>query len=557
MKKVESMSIRRKAKWYSTWSVALILATSVGGVVVTNAGATTSTIVKGGTLTYGTDREPTCLDPHNYGDMPQTYIARQYLDSLVSELSDGSVAPWLAKSWTISSDGLHYTFQIKKGVKFTDGTPLNAAAVAANFAQIENPKTQSATDAGYLAPYYVSTTVKGPYVVEVNLKKPYSALLDVLAQAFFGIESPKAMSRGLTANCQSPVGTGPFIVQGWVHGQSVTLERNANYNSAPANAKHQGPAYLSKIVWKFLEDSSVRFAALQGGEVPIIFNPPAQDQTALNADTSLSLLQFTHSGIPNGIALNTSKAPFNDVKVRQAFFYASNAKSALKSAYEGTLPPASGPLSSSTPDYSSLFENTHNFNTVKANSLLNAAGWTGHNASGYRTKDGKALTARLVYSSNTGDTPPADLTLLQDIQASEKTVGVDVILVPQSESTYFNSFTNETNHELLWGAYWNSPTPAVLNIVYSTSALKPNLGNNSAFTSDPALDTILLQAAASTVPATQKKLYGQAQAIVQQQAWDLSVYPETTRLGIANTLSGVWIEPSEGEPVLSDAWLSK
>jgi peptide/nickel transport system substrate-binding protein len=97
----------------------------------------------------------------------------------------------------------------------------------------------------------------------------------------------------------------------------------------------------------------------------------------------------------------------------------------------------------------------------------------------------------------------------------------------------------------------------VLNIVYSTSSLKSGLGNNSVFSSDPSLNSILLQAAATTNVATQKQLYGEAQSIVSQNAWDLSVYPETTRLGISNTLHGVWIEPSEGEPVLSDAWLSK
>jgi peptide/nickel transport system substrate-binding protein len=361
----------------------------------------------------------------------------------------------------------------------------------------------------------------------------------------------------LTANCQSPVGTGPFIVQSWVHGQSVTLIRNPNYDSAPANAKHQGPAYLSKITWKFLEDSSVRFAALQSGEVPIIFNPPPQDMTELDADSSLSLLQFIHAGVPDGIALNTTKAPFNSLQVRQAFFYASNAKAALQSSYEGTLTPSSGPLSSSTPDYSSAYENAYNFNPTKAESLLKAAGWTGKNSQGYRTKDGAVLKARLVYSSNTGDTPPADLTLLQDIQASEKSVGFDVVLEPLSEAAYDNSFVSTTNHELLWGAYWNSPTPAVLNIVYSTSSLKSGLGNNSVFSSDPSLNSILLQAAATTNVATQKQLYGEAQSIVSQNAWDLSVYPETTRLGISNTLHGVWIEPSEGEPVLSDAWLSK
>jgi peptide/nickel transport system substrate-binding protein len=103
-----------------------------GGAAVSSS---SSKPVYGGTIVYGADREPTCLDPHNTGDMPQTYIARQYLDSLVSELPDGRVVPWLATSWTISRNGEIYTFNIKHGVKFTDGTPLNAQAVVDNFEQ--------------------------------------------------------------------------------------------------------------------------------------------------------------------------------------------------------------------------------------------------------------------------------------------------------------------------------------------------------------------------------------------------------------------------------------
>src|SRR5699024_11611873 len=98
---------------------------------------------EGGELVFATDREPTCLDPHNSGDMPQTYIARQYLDSLVSMKVDGSVVPWLAESWEISEDGLLYDFTLKPGVFFTDGDPLTAAAVVANFTHIMDPKTQS------------------------------------------------------------------------------------------------------------------------------------------------------------------------------------------------------------------------------------------------------------------------------------------------------------------------------------------------------------------------------------------------------------------------------
>src|SRR3954453_608008 len=216
-----------------------------GGAASTGGTATAGTgPARGGTIVYGADREPTCLDPHNLGDMPQTYVARQYLDSLVSELPDGRIVPWLATKWDVSDDGLTYTFTLKQGVKFHDGEPFDAAAVKANFEHSLDPKTQSSTNLIYLKPYYKSAKVIDDHTLRLELKKPYSPLLSVLSQAFLGIEAPKAMARGLKANCEAPVGTGPFIVKRWVHGQRVELVRNDAYNSAPANAKHQGPAYL-------------------------------------------------------------------------------------------------------------------------------------------------------------------------------------------------------------------------------------------------------------------------------------------------------------------------
>ena len=129
----------------STALAAVLLVAACGGTATTGTSSSVAAgpPVSGGSIVYGADREPTCLDPHNHGDMPQTYVARQFLDSPGLEQPDGTVVPWLADSWTTSPDGLPYTFKLKKGVKFPDGTPLDAAAVKANFDQTLDPATQS------------------------------------------------------------------------------------------------------------------------------------------------------------------------------------------------------------------------------------------------------------------------------------------------------------------------------------------------------------------------------------------------------------------------------
>jgi peptide/nickel transport system substrate-binding protein len=537
--------------------VALVLAGCGGGSNGTSASGAAGSPVSGGSIVYGADREPTCLDPHNNGDMPQVYVARQFLDSLVSEKPDGTVVPWLADSWTTSPDGLTYTFKIKQGVKFHDGTPLDAAAVKANFDQILDPATESLTDTGYLRPYYASSEAVDPATFELKLKSPYSALLPVLSQAFFGIESPKAMARGLDANCQSPVGTGPFVIKEWIHGQSVELDRNANYTSAPADAKHQGPAYLEHVSWKFLEDGSVRFGAVQGEGADIIFNPPPQQNASLKADPNLVLQEFTHTGLPNGIALNTTRFPFTDIAVRQAFIHGANAEASVKSAYLGVFNWEPGPLTSTTPFLDKDLRDFYAHDPDKSNQLLDAAGWTQRDADGYRIKDGKQLAATVIYSSDPGDTPPADVTLYQDIQAAEKEIGFNVILKPIPQDQYYAAFTDKNATDGLAGAYWNSPTPLVLTLLYSTDSMVLAPGNNMSWVSNPAIDAPLKQIAAASDVEQQKHFYDQVQQLVAQNAYHLGLYAPTTRLVSKKHLQDVWIEPSEGEPVLHDAWLAK
>lgn len=523
-----------------------------------NAANSAGKPVQGGTLVYGADREPTCLDPHNSGDMPQTYVARQYLDSLVSELPDGRVVPWLATSWKITNGGKRYTFQIKKGVKFTDGEPLNAQAVVDNFKQELNPATDDGTDWGYLHPYYVSSKATGPYTVQLNLNKADASLLDAFGQAFFGIEAPKAMARGLKVDCQSPVGTGPFKVTKWVHGQEIDLVRNPNYDSAPANAKHQGPAYVNAITWRFLEEPATRYAALQNGQANLIFSIPAEDQTAAEHDSNLTVQQFVHSGNGNNLTINAYEPPFNDVRVREAFVNAANVSQDVKSAFFGAYPAENTVLSTGTPFHDSDPSIGYTYNPTKAKQLLSQAGWTTKNTQGYLTKDGHVLQATFLYAGDSGDTPPEQLNLYQDIAAQEKAVGIKVVFKPISYAQEQSLLGKWDPHLYnLEAGYWNSPTPEVLYIIDSpTSPKAPNF-NNGQYASDAHLDSILREANATNDRTTEKQLYYQAQVLAQKEYWELPLFPVTTDLGINSNTHGVWIEPSEGEPVLSDAWISK
>nr|WP_245354753.1 ABC transporter substrate-binding protein [Brachybacterium sacelli] len=510
---------------------------------------------KGGELVYATDREPTCLDPHNNGDLPQTYIARQYLDSLVSMQEDGSVVPWLAESWEISPDGLTYDFSLKQGVEFTDGEPFDAEAVVANFEQIMDPATQSSTALLYLSPYFESAEAVSEHVVRISLKRPYSPLLTVLSQAFFGIESPRAMASGLDENCLAPVGTGPFIVTEWKRNREVVMVRNENYNSAPADAKHQGPAYLEKVTWRFLKDNTARFGALQSGKAQAIFNLPPESVPAATADDSIETDDFVHAGVPFALDLNTTNAALGDVRVRRAIVHASDAEGIVESAYAGVFPYEGNGISSGTPAYDERFHEPYPYDAQRADALLDEAGWTGRDAEGYRTRDGETLALRLPYASDPGETPPADLTIFQNFQAMLKRVGVRIELIPSDAAT-MTAMKNDPTRYDIQGRYWNSPTPNVMYIKFSQETLEIGNGQNVSQDYDEELDETLLAAAATTDPEEQAALYSKAQENLVAQTWHVTLYPIQTRLAIRSDLvRDIWIEPSEGEPVLHDAYL--
>ena len=417
--------------------------------------------VKGGTLIYATDREPTCLDPHVDGDMPQVFVAQQYTDSLVSQNKHGTIGPWLAKSWTVSEDGKTYTFKLRDDVTFTNGEKFNAAALKANLDHIKNPATQSSTAGGYIR-QYVSTDTPDETTAVVHLSEPYAAFLEVLAQGFLGIQAPSALARPRNENCESPVGSGPFKITKWDRQSEIVFERNPDYNWAPPTADHQGPAYLDKIVWKFIPEPSVRFAALENGDVDVIEAVPPESEEGAEQNADLKLIITDRPGAPTHGALNITRAPFDDIRIREAFVRSADIESALNSVFFGRYKRAPGPLSAPTPFSTADFRSLYDYDPARANQLLDEAGWT-RGADGLRQKDGKTLTVHIPIGDFQG---PAERSLWEQIQATATEVGFDVQLEPLGFSEWLDRMS-KWDYDVL-PEYWNTNTADVLRIILSS-----------------------------------------------------------------------------------------
>jgi len=509
----------------------------------------------GGTLVYATgDAEPTCLDPHVGGNYPQALAATQFLESLVSRDADGEIIPWLAESWQVSEDGLTWDFELKDGISFTDGTPFDAAAVQANVEHIQNPDTASSTGWLALAKVERVEAVDATHA-RFHLSAPDSALLESLSQPWVAIESPTALARGTDENCLAPVGTGPFSVESWTPQDRIVFVKNPEYASAPADAGHDGPAYLDRIEWRFLPDSATRYAALQAGEVQVIDNAQPDTIAAASDAAGITELDAPRPGAANRIELNSSTPPFDDVRVREAFVRAVDVDAGIDALFFGTAERGTSPLSSVEPTaYSEpgLFT----VDPDRADELLDEAGWTERDADGTRMKDGTRLTLRFPVSTN--QSTPAEQSLFQQLAAGARDVGFDVELTPLDLSSWYAALAAH-EYELVSAPY-TKVGPDVLRILYHSASTVPAPSGyfaNLAQVRDPEIDALLEQASASQDTDARAAIYRDVQQRVLEGYYLLPIYDQQNHYLLSTRVEGVRAMPTVSTPTFLDARLTE
>lgn len=528
---------------------AVASATAVVLVLAGCSGAGTSTTsskpVSGGTLTYASgDAEPTCLDPHVGGNYPQALLATQYIEELVG-LEDGEPTPELATKWTTSDDGKTLTFTLRDDVTFTDGTPFDAAAVVANIEHVQDPATASST--GYLALQSITkATATDDHTVTLSLSRPDSALLESFSQPWVGMESPKALERKQATNCESPVGTGPFAVTGWKHGDRITLTKNTDYwgKTKPR---------LSGITWRFLPDSTSRYAALQSGQVDVIDNAQPDQLKAASAKGAIRDLDAPRPGASNRLELNSGHGVFRDEAVRQAFIAGAEIDPGLQSLFLGTAKRSYSVLSSAEPlAYSE--KSRFDYSPTKAKQLLDDAGWK-VGSDGIRQKDGQQLTVTFPVSTN--QSVPAERSLFQQIQASEKAVGFKVVLDELDLSSWYAALA--ANEYDVVSAPYTKVGPDVLRILYDSASIEPAPSGyfaNLAQLDDPALDTLLEQAARTSDADERADLYEQAQKAILASDTVLPLYDQQNHFLVRSAVHGIQTT-SVSTPWFGTAWIDR
>ncbi|MBV8409552.1 MAG: ABC transporter substrate-binding protein [Alphaproteobacteria bacterium] len=315
------------------------------GLVCATLGATALSVVpaaaqkQGGTLTVGLELDIPGFDPLKVGvfDTAANIAAALIFETLTGLDDDGKPFPKLALSWSSSEDYKTWTFKLRPDVKFSDGSPFNAQAVAWNYARQKDPKNNCRC-AFYVA-NIVSVEAKDDLTVVYHMTDPAVSLPAQLARPSqnSSMQSPTAIQAKGDDYNRNPVGTGPFVVKSWTAGDRMVLERNPNYWD-------KGRPYLDRVVLRPLPDSQSRFASLKSGETDLVWADEFEADNIMRAkkDPALQVLSYAGSGAAVN-AINTKVPPLDDIRVRQALVMAIDRKKLSQALTNGLARPASNP----------------------------------------------------------------------------------------------------------------------------------------------------------------------------------------------------------------------
>ena len=510
-----------------------------------------SQAVEGGTLKLSSSLDPVCLDGHQVSTAALQMLGRIVYDNLVSLDENGQPSPWLATSWEISDDGTVYTFHLQEGVTFSDGAPFNADAVVANFDHMRAPETKSPLAAAYIDPVE-STKVIDDYTLEVTLSYPYSPFLNVLAQSWLGLLSPKQIAEHPEDTCLDPIGSGPYVVDKYTPGESVTFNRRDDYDWSAEYLDHEGAANIDRIEISFITEPSVRFTSLTSGEFDATDNVAPQNAAAVKADPSLEYYNISRLGNPQRITMNTSRAPFDDIKVRQAVAEGLDIDGLVKAVGFGEYETRHAFLSPTTQYYDASAETDWVHDPEAAAALLDEAGWSEIDADGYRTKDGERLHAELPISDTSTSTALYDL-----IQSQFKELGIDVQLVQLPQAEIYERVRNG-DYDITTGV-WHTNTPDALYVVYNSDEItsEERIGQNSSRIQDADLDETLLKARQTTDEAELKELYTHAQERLAELVPAIPLYDFYTPWAVNTKVHDVLADSSHGVPLFTVAWIDQ
>lgn len=481
-----------------------------------------------GVLIYASGADATTLDPADAEDGESAKVLVNVFDTLVTyPLDSADLVPGLATEWSESPDRLAWTFKLREGVKFHDGTPFNADAVVFSMNRLIDPTNPHRYGAKlpYGSDFQVieSVTAQGPYAVVFKLKRPSGVLLRNLAMFVAGIVSPTAVQAD-KENCKiHPVGTGPFQFDSWLPGEKLSIVANPDH--------WQGPPGVRQVIFKPIAEPAARLRQLKTGEIDMAdgLSIPVREQ--IKADPGLKLL--TSGGMNIGyLGMNTSRPPFDNPLVRKAVAHAIDKAAILASAYDNAGNVATTPIPRNlwgfdpdVPDYP--------YDPGKAKELLAEAG----------VKPGTKI--QFWAMRNSRPYMPAPEKIAAMVQQQLRDIGLEPEILSPPWSQYLDQVGNGEHQMCLMG--WSTdnadPNNFLYNLLDKDHAVPPNANNNCFYKSDP-LHEILIAAQEESDQAKRADLYRQAQRIIHEDCPMVPLVSLEMAAGVRKHVTNYQVHPT-------------
>ena len=482
-----------------------------------------------GALVVAEPRDPATLDPMGASDSESIEIGELMFEGLVRWAPGSAVPrPWLATSWRVSPDNLRWTFTLREGVRFHDGTPLDAAAVVFSFERLLDPRHPYAIgdDGGYwralLRPIARVIAVDAQ-TVAIEVSRPYAPLLGDLAM--FPIVSPHAVAQEGAEFRRHPVGTGPFAFDSWTEGEQVVVHRFDGYwGESPA---------LDRIVFRVVVDARQRLIDLESGSVDLAAAILPDEQSFVQLHPDLRL--YTSGGNDvSYLAFNMSRRPFTDPRVRRAFSHAIDKQPIVKLAYQGraapaetALPPTQWAYRASPPRYP--------FDPDAARRLLAEAA------------AGAAFDPAVTYTLYALSTPrpymPQPERVARLVQTELEQIGVHIQLVLQPYADHRRSVERGEHDLALFGWVGDTGDPDNFLYVLFHSDRTEDPAQNISFYRNDAVDELLRAAQTDADGPTRAALYQRVEAQIASDApWVPLAHSELV-MAARRELGGVELSP--------------
>lgn len=487
----------------------------------------------GGTLVSMVVAEPTSMDiaagsgQHNYAIMSNVYENLLYWDDKTLD-----VYPGLAQSYDVSPDGTAYTFKLRQGVQFHDGTEMDANAVAFSYSRVLDPDNEfyklgqpfPLMDFWYGAIDPKQTIVQDKYTVTLKLKQPFSPLEGYLAWPAASIVSPTAVKKYGAAFRENPVGTGPFKFVSWDHNQKVTFNRFDNYWGDKAS--------LDSIVFRPLVEEQTRYTELTAGNIDLAYDLPPDNLPQVKANPRVQYLE-TPLGHVWFLVLNTTGGPTADVRVRQALAYAIDKQAIINDILKGTGVPATGPVPSIIDYAYNKNVQTYDYDPDKAKQLLTDAGYP----NGFSTNF-------WVTQSGSGMQSPQPMG--EAIQAMFAQVGVQASIQVNEWGAYLDKYAAGMPDDvgLAEMSWFTNDAQNIPNLTLTCAGVSPKGYNSGRYCND-AYDQTLKQFYTTVDKQQQAKVMYQLQDILANDMPNIYIDSQIANAALSTKFTGFSLHPTQ------------